>query len=229
MRKKIGCVVTMVFCSLVLGACASNETTEETLVEEPVIEAVEESVEDNTEDAEEAVVTEPSEDENTADETGDFTYTGDDAVLGAVTEYVCNEIGSYYEAQDYGIPVIMEIARDDSDLGDIKFYGIYQYETYILNGDTLESQAGGVHLGCMHVKATDAEYVVTQFDEVVDGSDWDESAKEIFGDNYDAMMKKYGDDEYKTNAKKQAIAEYVKSQGINATKYQDYGWDPVEF
>ena len=143
---------------------------------------------------------------------------------------ICDELAKGYDAADVGLPVVLEVSRDESDPDDIKVWGEFEYFTYNLVGDTLETQAGGSYPGCMHIKTTDAGigYVVDHFDPVADGSDFDASAKEIFGDKYDAFMEIYSNDDLKNEKRKDFIEEYVFSHSVPATKYQDYGWDPVE-
>ena len=61
-----------------------------------------------------------------------------------------------------------------------------------------------------------------------DGSDFDPSAKKIFGDKYDAFMKMYSDSEAKEVTRAQIIANYVAANNLDITEYKDYGWDPVK-
>ncbi len=68
---------------------------------------------------------------------------------------------------------------------------------------------------------------MTSFDEVGDGSDFDASARKIFGDRYDRFMEVYSDEESRELFRKNILIEYVESNGLNITAYQDYGWDPV--
>ena len=227
MKKKLAVALTMVFgLSLMAGCGAKEETTTEA---EVTTEAVTEATEEETEEAIEA--TEADASSSDAEWAyGEYTYTGDDMVVSAICDYICDELAKGYETGDVGIPTIIEVSRDDSDPDDIKVWGSYWYETYTLEGDTLECQAGGSYPGCMHVKETDAGkgYVVESFDAVADGSDFDESAKEIFGDNYDAFTEIYSNDELRTEKRQEFLVEYVTSHRVPATKYQDYGWDAVD-
>jgi hypothetical protein len=65
-------------------------------------------------------------------------------------------------------------------------------------------------------------------DTVADGGNFESSAKEIFGDKYDAFMKVNGDSEAREKLRAEIIANFVKANGLNFTKYQDEGWDPVD-
>ena len=79
----------------------------------------------------------------------------------------------------------------------------------------------------MHLKQVEDGYEVTAFDEVEDGSDWEPSAKKLFGKHYDAFMKLYSDDKDSEKQRLQVVSEYVKRNNLPITQYQDYGWDPV--
>jgi hypothetical protein len=72
------------------------------------------------------------------------------------------------------------------------------------------------------------DYNVTQFDQVADGADFDSSAKELFGDNYDAFMKVYSDSDARDELRRATVTDYVHFNNLEVTKYQDEGWDPVE-
>lgn len=226
MKKKSAVVLSMVLgLSLITGCGAKEETTTQA---EVTTEAVTEA------EVEEEEVTEATEvDASSSDAEwayGEYTYTGDDMIESAITFFICDELAKGYEAANVGLPVVIEVSRDESDPDDIKVWGEFEYFTYNLVGDTLETQAGGSYPGCMHIKTTDAGigYVVDHFDPVADGSDFDASAKEIFGDKYDAFMEVYSNDDLKNEKRKDFIEEYVFSHSVPATKYQDYGWDPVE-
>ena len=64
---------------------------------------------------------------------------------------------------------------------------------------------------------------------VGDGSEFEPTAKKIFGDKYDEFMKVNSDDETMDNLRSETVANYVMATGIDVTQYQDYGWDPVVF
>ena len=65
-------------------------------------------------------------------------------------------------------------------------------------------------------------------DMVADGGNFESSAKEIFGDKYDAFMKVNSDSEAREKLRAETIANFVKANSLNFTKYQDEGWDPVD-
>ena len=71
-------------------------------------------------------------------------------------------------------------------------------------------------------------YKVESFDQVGDGSNYEPTAKKIFGDKYDAFVKADGDDEARNALRTETIKNYVEANGLEVTQYQDYGWDPVQ-
>jgi len=234
MKRRLVLTVSIIMAMSLMTGCGNNK-------EEAVATEIETTTETTTEvEAETEAATEvetvTEAEENTASssdsqwEYGEYTYTGDDNITYAISSYICDEISKGYEQANVGIPYIIEIKRDDSDPEDIKVWGCFHYYTYNLIGDTLECQAGGSYPGCMHIKETDAGcgYVVSSFDPVLDGSSFDDSAKEIFGDEYDNFINVYSDDDLNNETRSKTIAEYVVSHNVPATKYKDYGWDPIE-
>ena len=50
-----------------------------------------------------------------------------------------------------------------------------------------------------------------------------------FGDKFAEFQKISSDNKKREEVRKAAIAGYAKKNGITATMYQDYGWEPVKF
>ena len=156
-----------------------------------------------------------------------YVYPGNDMVMTAVCDYMVQEIGKMYPDGDIAIPYVYIVNTDESDPEDALVRGDFFLDKYNLNGDTLETQAGGDHPGMMHLKKTDDGYEVVSMDAVADGSDFTPSAKKIFGDYYDEFEKYYSDDQKKTELRLQFVADYVKANHLSITQIKDYGWDPV--
>lgn len=215
MKKKLMILLSMLMVVWCIGltACGGSEA-------------------ENTDDTESEAI-----EEETAAPTvfwGGYGYMGDDPVEGAVYEYMATVVPEQYEVEEgmVSIPVVKIINRVDNEDGSVDVYGVFEVYNYTVEGDTLVCQSGGSHPGKMHlVKDEDAqaeEYKVESFDQVGDGSEFEPTAKEIFGDKYDAFMKFYSDDEAKAALRTETIANYVQATGLEVTKYQDYGWDPVD-
>lgn len=189
------------------------------------------SDESATEDATEAT-TEAVEEETAAPTQfyGGYGYMGDDPVVGAVYEYTATEIAKGYNPEEgmVSIPVVSVIDTTENEDGSVDVIGDFQIFNYTIEGDTLMTQSGGDHPGKMHLVKDGDFYKVESFEPVADGGEFEPSAKEIFGDKYDAFMKVIADEDALNALRTEAIENYVQATGIEVTKYQDYGQDPVE-
>ena len=171
--------------------------------------------------------------EETAAETmfwGGYGYMGEDPVEGAVYEYLATEVAKEYEPTEdmISIPVVDIIDKVENEDGTVDVAGAFEIFNYTVEGNTLMTQSGGSHPGKMHLVPDGDYYKVESFDVCADGSEFDASAKELFGDSYDAFMKVYSDDETMPALRTEAIKNYVQATGMDITQYQDFGWDPVE-
>lgn len=156
-----------------------------------------------------------------------YDYPGPELFYTVLYKYMTDELGKNYDPADVGIPCPIIVAEDESDKSDIKVWGNFQYYNYDLNGTTLETVSGGSYPGCIHIRDTEAGYEVTGMDVVKDGSGWDASAKEIFGEHYDAFIEKEADSAGNEAVRAQIIANYAAANNLEITAYKDYGWDPV--
>ena len=154
--------------------------------------------------------------------------------MTAVDRFLVEKKGSqYYKGEDslkvVCIPCGTVVAADENDSTDIKVWGNFEVYNYLQSGDTLKTVSGGSHPGLMHVKKSNGHFEVTSFEAVEDGSNYLPSAKRIFGDKFAEFQKISSDNKKREEVRKTAIAGYAKKNGITATMYQDYGWDPVKF
>lgn len=156
-----------------------------------------------------------------------YGYAGTDPVEAAVYKYAVEEIGKNFEKADVSIPIVSIVHEDYTNPDDVIVYGDFWLYNYNIEGETLECESGGDFPGVMHLKKDGEGYTVSSFDMVADGADFDSSAKELFGDNYDALMKVMGDDKARDELRKATVSDYVNMNGLDVTQYQDYGWDPV--
>ena len=156
-------------------------------------------------------------------------YSGNDPAEMAVYTYLTDEIAGNYDKADCSIPVVTVIDVDKSNPEDVKIKGDYWIYNYNIEGDTLKCVSGGAHPGCLHIKPSDnGTYEVIGFDAVKDGSDYETSAKEIFGDKYDEFIKCTSDDKAREARRLESVSLYVNANEVPVTKYQDEGWDPVD-
>ena len=155
-----------------------------------------------------------------------YGYGGDDPVEAACYKYMVETVGKNFDAAEYSIPTVNIINEDFTPEDEVLVYGNFWVENYNADGDTLKCVSGGNFPGCMHVSK--ADNTVTAFDQVADGGEFEESAKEIFGDNYDDFMKVYSDSDARAENRKITVSDFVNLNGLDFKYYQDEGWDPVE-
>ena len=150
----------------------------------------------------------------------------EDDAMAAIGRYM-TEIGSNYTPGDHCIPYCLIAGTEEENPEDIRIWGDFWVENYNQAGDTLKSVSGGSHPGCMHVKKTDTGFEVFQFDAVGDGSDFNPTARSIFGERYDAFMALSSDDDAKKTARAKSILDYAEANGLDISCYQDFGWPAV--
>lgn len=143
----------------------------------------------------------------------------------AIHRYLVDSISSQYAEADIRVPLPTVVAVDESNGEDIKVWGEFWVMNFNQAGDTLKMVSGGSHAGLMHIRQTEKGYEVTGFDQVADGSLFEKTAKQIFGDKYDAFVAVYSDHEKRNRHHEQLLSEYVKKHHLTATMYQDNGQD----
>lgn len=128
---------------------------------------------------------------------------------------------------DVIIPFVYIVGEDNSDSQDIVVMLTGWIGQYILEDDILVMQSGSEISGAIHLEKTDYGYEGTSFDEVLDGSEYEKSAKEIFGSYYNAFKDVSADD--LAIVENQVIEDYVEENGLSISGYQDLGSDTVYF
>jgi len=157
-----------------------------------------------------------------------YGYAGDDPIELAVYKYLVEEVSKDYDEADVHIPTVQIVNVDLTNPDEVTASGDFWIDNYDIEGDTLMCVSGGNYPGVMHLGKEGDGYVVTAFDVVADGSDFESSAKDLFGDSYDDFMAVYGDQEAREELRKITVSDYVNMNDLEITQYQDYGWDPVE-
>lgn len=224
MKKKIlAMVLTSVISLILITGCGGNESENQNSTEEKIEQATNSESESTTDEQ----VEEDNEVKN--DVLPEYEYPGPELFYSVLYDYILTDKGQYFDDNGVKIPSVNIIYQDESNKDDILVYGDFWVYTYTLNDQTLECEAGGDFPGLIHMASDENDgYKVTKFEVVEDGSNFDESAKEIFGDYYDEFMKLSSDSEAKEAVRAQIIANYVFANGLNIIQYKDYGWDPVE-
>lgn len=156
-----------------------------------------------------------------------YEYPGPEQFYSVLYKYIIDNFGKQYLPGDVCIPCPIIVAEDDSNKDDMLLYGNFEVYNYTLSGDTLMTVSGGSHPGCIHYKMGDNGYEITGFDQVADGSDYDSTAKEIFGDKYDAFIKASSDNKAREEVRAQIISNYAAANNLSITGYQDYGWEKI--
>ena len=150
------------------------------------------------------------------------------SVAMVVDDYMVNEFGKHYLQGDVCIPSNFIISQDNGNAEDVLVWGDFWVFNYEVAGDTLKTVSGGSHPGLMHLKKTDKGFEVTSFDAVEDGAGNMESAKRIFGDNFDAFWELNSNQEKREDVRLHFIADYVKKHNLPVKMVQDFGWPAVE-
>ena len=152
----------------------------------------------------------------------------DTTYMAAIDRYLVDEIGKLYGEGDCCVPYYCIVDVDEQDEDDIKVWGDYWVFNYKQVGDTLKTVSGGNHPGLIHLKKAGNCYEVASFDQVADGAGNIESAKLIFGNRYDAFQTICSDERMHDQVRKESITEYVKTNNLTVTMFQDYGWPAVK-
>ncbi|MBQ9022808.1 MAG: hypothetical protein IJ108_02705 [Eubacterium sp.] len=157
-----------------------------------------------------------------------YGYGGSDPVEAAAYQYMVEEMSKNYDEADVSIPTVTIVAEDLTNENDVVCYGDFWIDNYNIEGDTLKCVSGGNYPGVMHMKKDGEGYVVVRMDQVADGGDFDQSAKELFGDYYEDFMTVYSDSDARDELRRITVTDYVHFNGLSVTQFQDEGWDPVE-
>ena len=219
MKKKLAILLSllMVLSFTALTACGGGSTSSE----EPAA----------TEPEAAADATEETTDQTDPVDGASYGYTGTDPVEAAVYQYMAETVASQYDPPEgaVSIPIVQIIEKDvDSDDGEAEVKGDFWIFNYVIEGDTLKMVSGGNHPGKMELIQVGSGYSVKEMETVADGGSFESSAKDIFEEQYDQFIKVISDADTREALRAQTIADYVKANGLEVTKYQDEGWDPVE-
>ena len=156
-----------------------------------------------------------------------YTYPDPSSIEYAVYDYL---LKSYAETVDTNfcdvvIPYASIFAVDESNDQDIIVMLTGWRTQYNLEGTQLQMQSGSEISGAVHLKKTENGYEGFALDELGDGSEYDTSAKKIYGSHYDDFKKISRKD--LDEIQKQIITDYVKANSLEVDSYMDLGSDPV--
>ena len=155
-------------------------------------------------------------------------YRKEETVRDAIADYLVSKVGKDYRQGQICIPVTTIVASDEISPSEARLWGDFWVFWYNLEGDTLNTVSGGNHSGCMTLEKVDGKLKVTSFEQTEDGAGNDPSARRIFGPHYDVYRNINSNQDVREACRKDAIRNYCRRNGIQARRYQDYGWPPVE-
>ena len=109
------------------------------------------------------------------------------------------------------------VAEEDSVV-----YGDFWIMWYNLAGDTLKFVSGGNHSGKMTIAESNGTFVVTAFEQTLDGAANEPSAKRIFGTHYDIYHSMHSNESVREAVWQEQLSEYIRRHNLSARYYQDY-------
>ncbi len=149
------------------------------------------------------------------------------AMRGAISDYLVKEIGSQYSQGELCIPVLMIVAEEDCETEIAFVWGDFWVFNYRIAGDTLKTVSGGNHAGRMTISQDNTMYV-SAFLQTEDGAGNEASAKRIFGNHYDVYQNMHSNENVREAVRKEQLKEYIRQHNLNIRYYQDNGWKAVE-
>jgi len=145
------------------------------------------------------------------------------AVRGAISDYLLREIAPYYMQGELCVPSLMIVHEEDTCV-----WGDFWVFWYKIEEDTLKTVSGGSHPGMMTLRYENNQPQVVNFERVEDGSRFMPTAKQIFGDYLDIFMNMHANESVREAVRREQLYEYVQQNNLNIHYYQDYGWEAKE-
>ncbi|MCR5303327.1 MAG: hypothetical protein K6E33_02090 [Lachnospiraceae bacterium] len=167
-------------------------------------------------------------DENDGDEMPAYSYSGDDPVEQAITEYFSGS--GMYEVSGNSIDVVSPVIFKTEEKGDeTLIWGTFWNVILKKQGKVLYNVAGGENSGVLHLVKKSSGYSVKSFDRVQDGSDYDPSWKEMCGDDEKVYSALYSDETRQKIDEKtvEMIRQYTAVNDIQVTTLYFTGHEPV--
>lgn len=162
-----------------------------------------------------------------------FSYSGDDAILATLCEYLCNsDEKDLYAVEGNSVYIPAPIVYGTAESGDdiYVFCNLWSY-WYYQNGNTLECESGGEAPArlLLHPSSDAASgYEVTEDLRTGDGSDY-AAGIEKFCEGFPGMADRYfhSEESDEDHIRTELIRMYVQDNDLDIKYYKDYGWDPV--
>lgn len=247
MKKITGIIIAAQTAAIIMTGCAANAPQEEfappsaeetAILDKTETEAVEapqetEPVTEAAESTEASEAAEPAETEAPDTEASDadtvilpdYKYNGTDEYMGVICDYlIAEEKARAVEPNGVYIPFGLIVQTDDTDPEDIIAYGTFNMDGYDLMNTTLFEKTGWRNYGAIHLrKNDDGTLEVTS----ADLPEIEEESKKVFDPVkglYEKVIKEA--DSKLDGLHEEAVADYVNSNGLNITQWQEYGRAP---
>ena len=149
--------------------------------------------------------------------------------MNAIEKYLVESIAPEYLQGAYSIPFCNWVCADESNPDSIAVLGDFWILNYVQDADTLKTVSGGNHSGKIIIcKDAEGNFYVADFDQTLDGSDNETSARRIFGDKFEEYAAAHSDDVARERIRTQSVADFVKRDSLAVKYYKDFGWPAVE-
>ncbi|PHU41397.1 hypothetical protein CSX00_00595 [Pseudobutyrivibrio ruminis] len=216
MKKRMAFVLSLLILSLSVLGCGAKETAA------PATDTPDGDVNGS---AVEDVAEEPVENASVSLPLPAYKYTGDEEYLAEISDYLIDYFGKEAGLDDLDvlIPYSIIVQTDENSEDDIVVYGSFNIDGYILRNTTLCSGPGARSYGIFHISKADGNVTIT--DGQLSQTYYD--MQDMFSP-IDGMLDKINalSDEDIEKARVQSIEEYVTSNNLGITQWQDFGRAP---
>jgi len=216
MKKRMAFVLSLLLLSLSVLGCGAKETAA------PATDTPDGDVNGS---AVEDVAEEPAENASVSLPLPAYKYTGDEEYLAEISDYLIDYFGKEAGLDDLDvlIPYSIIVQTDENSEDDIVVYGSFNIDGYTLRNTTLCSGPGARSYGIFHISKADGNVTITdgQFSQTY------YDMQDMFSP-IDGMLDKINalSDEDIEKARVQSIEEYVTSNNLGITQWQDFGRAP---
>ena len=209
-------VLSLLILSLSVLGCGAKETAEPA-TDTPDGDVNVSAVED--------VAEEPVENASVSLPLPAYKYTGDEEYLAEISDYLIDYFGKEAGLDDLDvlIPYSIIVQTDENSEDDIVVYGSFNIDGYTLRNTTLCSGPGARSYGIFHISKADGNVTITDGQLSQTYYDMQDMFSPIEGmlDKINALS-----DEDIEKARVQSIEEYVTSNNLGITQWQDFGRAP---
>lgn len=216
MKKRMAFVLSLLILSLSVLGCGPKETAA------PATDTPDGDVNGS---AVEDVAEEPAENASVSLPLPAYKYTGEEEYLAEISDYLIDYFGKEAGLDDLDvlIPYSIIVQTDENSEDDIVVYGSFNIDGYTLRNTTLCSGPGARSYGIFHISKADGNVTIT--DGQLSQTYYD--MQDMFSP-IDGMLDKINalSDEDIEKARVQSIEEYVTSNNLGITQWQDFGRAP---